>query len=334
MNTAAELMFGTSAQRSADQQLSFLAIGMNELQDLVERAASQQNGFSQEIRLSMPDRDDAGLHAICRVTPLRNDEGGEAESLLVAELLDATHWRQIYREQELIEQHDVSRRMISQLAHEIRNPLGGLRGAAQLLQRQLTTEDLREYTEVIIGEADRLATLVDGLLGPTGRARRTITNVHVVTERVLKLIESESHAGLVVNRDYDPSLPDVSMDSDQMIQAILNIATNAVQAMKEKGYLTIRTRALRNCTIGSARYKLVVAIEIEDDGPGVPEEIAASIFYPLVTGREGGTGLGLSLSQDLVSKHGGLIEYQSQAGRTVFAVRIPVEVTNESVVAG
>jgi len=334
MNTAAELMFGTSALRSVEQKLSCLAAGMDELQDLVERASSQRNGYSQEIRLSMPDRGDVDLHAICRVTPLRNDEGAAIESQLVIELFDATHWRQFHREQELIEQHDVSRRMISQLAHEIRNPLGGLRGAAQLLHRQLTTEELREYTQVIIGEADRLAKLVDGLLGPPGRAQREITNVHVVTERVLKLIESESHTGLVVNRDYDPSLPDVSMDSDQMIQAILNIATNAVQAMQAEGCLTIRTRAQRNCTIGSVHHKLIVAIEVEDDGPGVPEEIAASIFYPLVTGRESGTGLGLSLSQDLVSQHGGLIEYQSQKGRTIFTVRIPVKTGNEKLVTG
>lgn len=213
--------------------------------------------------------------------------------------------------------------MIRQLAHEIRNPLGGLRGAAQLLERELPTAELREFTRIIIGEADRLTALTDSLLGPVRRPQRQDVNVHEVLERVLALIGSERREDVQLCRDYDPSLPAFSADPDQLIQALLNLARNAMQAIGPGGRVQFRTRALTNFAIGAIRHKLVISIEVEDDGPGVPAELAESIFYPLVTGRSDGTGLGLSISQDLVSRHGGLIEYQSRPGKTVFAVHLP-----------
>ncbi len=243
---------------------------------------------------------------------------------MLVELSDATQWRQIDREHALISQRDASRRMIRQLAHEIRNPLGGLRGAAQLLERELPTPELREFTRIIIGEADRLTALTDSLLGPVRRPQRQTVNVHEVLERVVALIASERRDAVQVFRDYDPSLPPLSADPDQLIQALLNIARNALQSVGADGHVLFRTRALTNYPIGAVRHKLVVSIEIEDSGPGVPTDLAESIFYPLVTGRTDGTGLGLPISQDLVSRHGGLIEYQSRPGKTVFMVRLPL----------
>ncbi len=242
---------------------------------------------------------------------------------MIVELSDATQWRQIDREHALISQRDASRRMILQLAHEIRNPLSGLRGAAQLLERELPTPELREFTRIIIGEADRLTSLTDSLLGPVRRPQRQEVNVHEVLERVLALIASERREEVQLCRDYDPSLPTLSADPDQLIQALLNVARNAMQAVGTGGRVQFRTRALTNFAIGASRHKLVLSIEIEDDGPGVAADLAESIFYPLVTGRADGTGLGLSISQDLVSRHGGLIEYQSRPGKTIFTVHLP-----------
>ncbi len=255
----------------------------------------------------------------CRITPLRRDP-----PRLVLELFDTTQWRHINREQALMTQRDASRRMIRQLAHEVRNPLGGLRGAAQLLERELPTPELREYTRIIIGEADRLTALTETLLGPARRVAFRDVNIHEVLERVVTLVASEPRGATEILRDYDPSLPTLRADADQLIQALLNLARNALQAAGGDGYVLFRTRALTNFALGNRRHRLVASIEIEDDGPGVPPEIADSIFYPLVTGRADGTGLGLPLSQDLVSRHGGLIEFQSRPGRTAFMVRLPI----------
>lgn len=270
------------------------------------------------MQITTPNKSDAPVEVAFQVSPVR----GPGRRVIV-ELSDATQWRQIDREHALISQRDASRRMILQLAHEIRNPLGGLRGAAQLLERELPTPELREFTRIIIGEADRLTSLTDSLLGPLRRPQRQEVNVHEVLERVLALIAGERREHVQLCRDYDPSLPTFSADPDQLIQALLNLARNAVQAVLDGGRVQFRTRALTNFAIGAVRHKLVISIEIEDDGPGVPADLAESIFYPLVTGRADGTGLGLSISQDLVSRHGGLIEYQSRPGKTIFAVHLP-----------
>jgi two-component system nitrogen regulation sensor histidine kinase GlnL len=220
---------------------------------------------------------------------------------------------------------DGSRLMIRQLAHEIKNPLGGLRGAAQLLDRELQSETLHEYTNVIITEADRLAALVDSMAGPNRPTVKSSINVHELCEHVYHLLRAEARAGVVVDRDYDPSLPSAMLDRNQIIQALLNVARNAMQALGEKaGRVTLRTRALSNVSIGSARHRLVASVQVEDNGPGVPPELRTSIFYPLVTGRANGTGLGLAVAQDLVTRHGGLIEFESEPGRTVFTLLLPL----------
>lgn len=287
-----------------------------ELVALCQRSLATGLTFSlREFAARIGDRE---LVLDCRAAPL------EAERSLVLELLDTERDRKVRREAALVSQQQLSRRIIRQLAHEVKNPLGGLRGAAQLLERQLPDPDQKAYTRVIIEEADRLAALVDGILRAGGAPRPEEVNVHRITEHVAQLIEAEKPPGIEVMRDYDPSLPPVVVDRNQMIQAYLNIARNAMQALGEHGRLTFRTRALTNVTLGGERYRLVLSAEVEDNGPGIPPELQETIFYPLVTGRVTGTGLGLTIAQDLVSRNGGLIEFESQPGRTVFKLRLPV----------
>ncbi len=215
--------------------------------------------------------------------------------------------------------------MIRQLAHEIKNPLGGIRGAAQLLARQLEEAELTEYTDVIISETDRLAGLVDQLLGPGGPPNKQPVNVHELIEYVIRLIEAEGADHVTFERDYDPGLPLISLDRDQLVQALLNLARNAVAALEGLGKIKLRSRAVTNFTIGDVRHSVIASIEIEDDGPGIPFDMQDSVFYPLVTSRPGGTGLGLPAAQELLSRHGGLIEFESRPGRTTFYMRIPLD---------
>lgn len=215
--------------------------------------------------------------------------------------------------------------MIRQLAHEIKNPLGGIRGAAQLLERQLDDDELREYTDVVISETDRLVSLVDTLLGPGGPPNKVPVNVHELLEYVVRIIKAENKPTLKIKRDYDPSLPLIDLDRDHIVQAFLNLVRNAATALEGQGVITLRSRAVLNYTIGNTRHRVIASIEIEDDGPGIPDDLQDSIFYPLVTSRPDGTGLGLPAAQELLSRHGGLIEFESRPGRTVFLVRIPLD---------
>ncbi len=256
------------------------------------------------------------------VTPL---EGQVTGTHLLLELADATQRQRMSRETDLLARIDGSRLMVRQLAHEIKNPLGGLRGAAQLLERELADVALREYTGVIISEADRLTALVDSMSGPMRLPAKASLNIHEICEHVYTLLRGEAAAGVRIDRDYDPSLPNIALDRNQIVQALLNLARNALQAVGEHGSIIVRTRVASNFTIGATRHRLVACIEIEDDGPGVPDDIRGSLFYPLVTGRATGTGLGLAVSQELVTRHGGLVEYDSEAGRTRFTMLLPFE---------
>jgi two-component system nitrogen regulation sensor histidine kinase GlnL len=258
----------------------------------------------------------------CRVSLMATAENYET---LLVEMHDVTRRSKITRENALIIQHGAGRQMIRQLAHEIKNPLGGLRGAAQLLSRQLDSDELKEYTAVIISEADRLAALVDTLLGPGGPPNKQPLNVHELLEYVVRLVEPDIGKGIRFKRDYDPGLPLIDLDRDQMVQAILNLVQNAATALEGSGQITLRSRAVMNFTIGDVRHSAIASIDIEDDGPGIPPQLQDSIFYPLVTSRPNGTGLGLPAAQELLSRHGGLIEFESRPGRTVFSVRIPLQ---------
>lgn len=253
--------------------------------------------------------------------PLK-DSMDNSEYLL--EMVPVDRWLRITRDEQRAEQQEVTQEILRGLAHEVKNPLGGLRGAAQLLEKELPNKDLKEYTQVIISEADRLQTLVDRILGPTGLPKFAEINIHEVLELVRNLIKVEVKPEIKIHRDYDPSVPDVKADPDMLIQAILNIARNACEALKDSGNITFRTRVVRKYTIGHQRHKLVACIEVIDDGPGIPTDIIDKIFFPMVTGRAEGSGLGLSISQALIQQHDGLIECKSEAGQTIFSVILPI----------
>jgi two-component system nitrogen regulation sensor histidine kinase GlnL len=260
------------------------------------------------------------LNLDCRASPLDAASGG-----VLLELHDHARERAIVRESQIRAGQRVSRQIIRQLAHEVKNPLGGMRGAAQLLERKLPTEDLKRYTEIIISEADRLAALVDRVLGAVGSRREETISPHRLTEHVAELISAEAPPGVTIVRDYDPSLPSVTVDRDQMVQALLNVVRNAVQAVGAKGRIIVRTRVIPNFVIAGKQHRVVDSIEIEDNGPGIPEDLQENIFLPLVTGRSNGTGVGLTIAQDLVSGNGGLLEYDSRPGSTVFRIRLPAQ---------
>lgn len=226
-------------------------------------------------------------------------------------------------------QQNAARMLLRGLAHEIKNPLGGLRGAAQLLDQELPDDELREYTRIIIEESDRLQSLVDRMLAPNKPPHKSLINIHRVLERVRQLVQVEAPVGVKLNRDYDPSMPALYGDGDQLIQAILNIVRNAAQALGDKGKITIRTRIHRQVTIGLNRHPLVAKIDVVDDGPGIKAELLNQIFYPMVTGRAEGTGLGLSIAQSLISQHGGLVECESKPGETIFSIFLPLEKKHE-----
>jgi len=287
---------------------------------MLTRALATGDHYANEMRLARTEVHSAERIVDCRVSPIAIDE-----ARLLVEMTDVTRRSQISRENALLIQHGAGRQMIRQLAHEIKNPLGGIRGAAQLLERQLPSAELREYTAVVISETDRLAALVDTLLGPGGPSNKQPVNVHELLEYVVKLISAEEQRSISIRRDYDTGLPSIDLDRDQMVQAFLNLVRNAIAALDGQGTLTLRSRAASNFTIGDSRHRVIASIEIEDDGPGIPKDMQDSVFYPLVTSRPEGTGLGLPAAQELLSRHGGLIEFESQPGRTVFFVRIPLD---------
>ncbi len=254
----------------------------------------------------------------------------EPEIEIVVEMVPLEQQTRQEREERLAEQAQTNKELIRNLAHEIKNPLGGIRGAAQLLEMEIESEELTEYTQVIIREADRLQSLVDRLLAPHRRPHMVSdVNIHEVCERVRSLILAEFPKGINVVRDYDTSIPEFRGDPEQLIQTVLNIAHNACQALAERmatgdASLTFRTRVLRQTTFGKKRYRLALELHVIDNGPGVPDSIKDRIFYPLVSGREGGSGLGLTLAQTFVQQHHGLIEVDSVPGRTDFKILIPL----------
>jgi two-component system nitrogen regulation sensor histidine kinase GlnL len=272
--------------------------------------------------LKRPNRELLPVHVIVTQT----DQPQE----IIVELLPLEQQARQEREERLLDQAQANKELFRNLAHEIKNPLGGLRGAAQLLEMEIDSRELKEYTQVIIREADRLQTLVDRLLAPHRRPHVVgDVNIHEVCERVRSLVLAEFPKGLRVVRDYDTSIPDFRGDREQLIQTVLNIAHNACQALHERisageAMITFRTRVARQVTFGKQRYKLALELHVIDNGPGVPESIKDRIFYPLVSGREGGSGLGLTLAQTFVQQHYGLIECESELGRTDFKILIPL----------
>jgi len=326
LNAAAQTLVGLGPNQAVGRPIEELMRGAETLMPLFDRALGGGEGVVQR-ELAWPGA--VGLDRIldCAVTAVFIGE----DARVLLEIQDITQHRRLTRESALLAQLGGSRLMVRQLAHEIKNPLGGLRGAAQLLERELLDPALREYTRVIISEADRLTNLLDSMLGPGRPPAKQTVNVHEMLERVYHLLRGEAAPGVAVERDYDPSLPQLTADPNHIIQAMLNLGRNALQALCGSNApaprLILRTRAGTNVSVGSKRHRLVISIQFEDNGPGVPADIRETIFYPLVSGRTDGTGLGLGIAQDLVSRHGGLIEYDSAPGRTIFTISLPMDPT-------
>ncbi len=320
LNAAAENILGISKRRASGKSLMQLVDDEPELREILTRVLETGDHYANELHLGPNEVDGEERIIDCHVSPV-SFEGAS----LIVELNDITRRARITRENALMIQHGAGRQMIRQLAHEIKNPLGGIRGAAQLLERQLGSDELKEYTEVVISETDRLAALVDTLLGPGGLPNKKPTNVHELLEYVVRVVQAEDHRSITIQRDYDPGLPLLLLDRDQIIQALMNLVRNATQVLAGHGTVKLRSRAVNNFTIGDTRHRVIASIEIIDDGPGIPRDIQDSIFYPLITGNPEGTGLGLPLAQELISRHGGMIEFESRPGRTIFFVRIPIE---------
>ncbi|KAA6187271.1 nitrogen regulation protein NR(II) [Thiohalocapsa marina] len=287
---------------------------------LRQALATRQPFTEREVEILRPDGQPIRVN--CTLLPVHQSG---ADCQLLMELHQVDRQIRITREEHLLSQHQATQALLRGLAHEINNPLGGLRGAAQLLERELPDSALREYTQIIIDEADRLQALLNRMLGPNQMPQYDQVNIHHVLEHVRSLLCAEFPAGPQIIRDYDPSIPDFKADADRLIQALLNIARNGAQAAGDSGQLILRSRVLRQFTIGSTRYRLVLRVEVEDSGPGIPEAFIERIFFPMVSGRAGGTGLGLAIAQELISQHGGLIECESRPGNTRFLVYLPLE---------
>ena len=321
-NPAAENLFEMGTRQLRGHMLGEVFTGADRLECAMNYARANACSYTEhDLEITPGAR--ATLHLSCCATPL--DEACDDAVLLEFRPIDQR--LRVDREERLLNQNLANRELLRNLAHEIKNPLGGIRGAAQLLQSELPRPQLAEYTTVIINEADRLQTLMDRMLTPHRLPQLTSFSVHEALERVRGVISAENRDGVVIERDYDVSLPPIVADMEQIIQALLNIARNAVQAMQGRGTLTLRTRVVRQAIIARRRYRHVARIEITDTGPGIPPEIRDTLFYPLVSGREGGTGLGLSIAQTYITQHGGTIEFESRPGRTCFVIILPIAET-------
>lgn len=321
-NPAAEMLLALSARHIIDQPAQLiLRSKVDALYQHILRVRDLAQPLTEREVVLLPP--DGRLVTVdVTVVPLSTLDG---EPGLVIEMQQVDRHLRITREEQLISQQEATRDVVRGLAHEIKNPLGGLRGAAQLLEAELMDPELKEYTQVIIEEADRLQNLVNRMLGPNRMPAYSKVGIHQVLERVRTLVKAEVGSRVVIKRDYDPSIPDLIGDTDQLIQAVLNIVRNAVRAVADGGVVTLRTRVQRQFTIGNRRHRLVLQLDIIDDGPGIEPELREKIFYPMVTSGTGGMGLGLSIAQSLINQHKGLIECRSRPGETVFTVYLPVE---------
>lgn len=318
INPAAESLLRCSARKALNQSLEELLPFSGDLVTRINNVINSNESYREwEYLLAIrPGKQVAVDYSIS----LFNDHGG-----VLLELLPVDQQLQAHQEEKRLEQQTLSQEVVRGLAHEIKNPLGGLRGAAQLLDRELTDPDLKEFTNIITREADRLRSLVDQLLGPSRLPKDEPLNIHEVTEHVLQLVRIETQEQNVhLDRDYDPSIPDLIADREQLIQALLNIVQNGVQAMEGNGEILVRTRAQRQININGKRKKLVARIDVIDNGPGVPEHMKEKIFYPMVTGRAEGTGLGLAIARSMCIRLGGTVTLESEPGRTCFSLLIPI----------
>lgn len=324
-NPAAEMLLEASGQRMIGVPITEIFVEPDAaLQTLTETATTGHAFTKREAELLLPSG--ALICVDYSISPFTGDE-----TRLLMEIQPRDRLLRITREEEMLTQQETTRTLVRGMAHEIKNPLGGIRGAAQLLERELQGEELKDFTRVIMEEADRLRSLVDRMLGPNKVIQVSETNIHDVLEHVRTLLEAEGGDQVRFKRDYDPSLPEFQGDREQLIQAILNIARNALQVLtqhppaNEEPTITIRTRALRQFTIGHTRHRLACRIEVIDNGPGIPKDLLQNIFYPMISGRADGTGLGLAITQSIIGQHAGLVECESEPGRTKFIIFLPLE---------
>ena len=317
LNPSAENLFAISHHKLLGMPLSQLLGAPPGLAAALDKALHSNWSYTgQDMTVARPNADPIRLD--CTVSPV--DSAGIR---LVLEFRPIDAQLRVTREEQLLQQQQANRELIRNLAHEIKNPLGGIRGSAQLLQRELGDAQLREFTAVIIAEADRLNELMSRLLSSHCMMRPAPLNIHDVLERVRRLILAEFPA-LDIRGDYDLSLPELSADREQLIQATLNIVRNAAQAVEGAGEIQLRTRVARQVTLAKRRYKLALELQVIDNGPGIATHIREQIFYPLVSGRAGGSGLGLSLAQGFIEQHQGMIEVDSRPGRTCFTILLPI----------
>ena len=329
VNPSGELLLIRSGKQIIGQPFYSLFVNPTEIREVLTAAIDDGTTLSvRSAQWQLVHRELLTLDFM--VTPYV--KGGDLH--LIVEMLPADRAMRISRDEGLIEQTETTRHLVRGVAHEIKNPLGGIRGAAQLLASELPDDSLREYTQVIIEEADRLRNLVDRMLGSHQVPKMTSVSIHQITERVFSLLKVEAGDQIQVQRDYDPSIPELHGDEAQLIQAVLNVARNALQALMENPVeqpaIILRTRTVRQFTIRQHRYRLVVKLEVIDNGPGIPREMMEKIFYPMISGRPSGTGLGLSIAQQIVHYHRGVIECDSRPGETVFSVYLPLEGAHDS----
>ncbi|ENU30209.1 hypothetical protein F991_02008 [Acinetobacter sp. CIP-A165] len=332
LNSACEALFDISLLRASRQPVLNLLHAhddsFNTHEALLKTLKSGQHYTRREAVINVSFK---SIHVDYTVSQLST--GKNHTPLLLIELNPIDRMLKISKEENLVQQHQVARQLVRGVAHEIKNPLAGIRGATQLLARSLNDDRYGEFTDIIISEVDRLTNLADTMLGSRQLPSYELVNVHEPLERVRSLITNQTKKKIKITRDYDLSLPDVMADRDQLIQVMLNISVNAVQAMTENKVffvdsepeLILRTRIQRLVTINGSLHRSTVRVDIEDNGPGVPESILESVFYPLVTGRAKGTGLGLSIAQNIMHQHNGMIECQSVSGKTVFSLYLPWE---------
>jgi two-component system nitrogen regulation sensor histidine kinase GlnL len=318
LNPAAENQFDVSGKNLMGHTVQQVFTHTEQLASAMQQAALN-NATYIEHDLTMGTHGHGKFQLRCAATPLQF-----SKQYLLLEFHAMDRPLKLAREEQMLDQTQANRLLLRNLAHEIKNPLGGIRGAAQLLEQELEKPALREYTQVIVQEADRLRSLMEKLLSPQNASHYSALNIHEVLERVRSVVLAEMPEGLKIKRDYDISLPALIGDKEQLIQVMLNIVRNAAQAMQGNGTIILRTRVAHQATLIKRRHRQAVRVEIIDNGPGIPPELQDKIFYPLVSGRADGHGLGLTLAQDFVSQHHGIIEYDSEPGRTRFTVLLPL----------
>ena len=318
-NQAAETLLMESAAKMRGESIAKIIRSEDGFLKRIDEARSLERPLTAR-QICLETNNATVITVDATITPLLD------QSEILIEFIAIDRYLRIDRDAAIKEHHGVTKQMVKGLAHEIKNPLGGIKGSAQLLAKELPGPTLKEYTNIIIEETDRLTALVDRMLGPNTLPVKSRKSIHEIIERVAKLLEMES-ADCSIKRDYDPSLPEVEIDHELLVQAMLNIAKNALQAIdnESSGEIKFKTRVERQFTINGERHRFVIRVDISDNGPGIPNEIREHLFYPMISKRVGGTGLGLTFAQSIISQHGGIIEFESIPGNTVFKVFLPLE---------